>query len=348
MKIADFARELLFPFTDLAVLQAMFWFWVMSLLIDAAGLLGLWLAIAVVPAFFRYALYLLDARAAGRSPPPPAIELFNLVDGFWSLFPLLLIVAVSVGIFYLSEDVSPVAGLIACALALLFFPASMAILAVTRSPLQSLNPQAIRNMIGACGSDYLWVPGSIFVLSTAIGFFAIDTLPMFIVGLLSIYVFYLLFTMTGAILHSRHVAVMVDIPDSEAPDQTVVREQLIARRQKVANHAYGFVSRGNRAGGLSHIESWLLDNEGDSDDAWDWFFQEMLKWESTDHALFFAQKYLRRLLYRNRHHEALKLISRCLHENPRFRPEASDRERVLQLAAEHGRKDLIAQLGARV
>ena len=36
MKTAEVGRELLFPFTDLAVVQAMFWFWVMGLLIDAA------------------------------------------------------------------------------------------------------------------------------------------------------------------------------------------------------------------------------------------------------------------------------------------------------------------------
>lgn len=343
MKIAEAARELVFPFTDLAIVQAMIWFWLMSLLIDAAGFLGLWLAVIVLPAFFRYALYLLDARACGRTPPPPGIELFNIVGGFWSLFPLLLLASLA-GSLVIIKDLSPVAGLLMAVTILLIFPASMAILAVTRSPLQSLNPVAIRHMIVSCGPDYLWVPASILLLSTAIGLMAIDTLPMFLVEFLAIYVFYLLFTMTGAILHARDVAVMVDIPDAQAPDETVVHEQLIAARQRVADHAYGFISRGNQAGGLSHIRTWLHDNENDSDDAWEWFFREMLEWESTEPALFYAQDYLSRLLYRSRDREALKLLSRCLHENPQFRPLAPDRARLLELAESNGRDDLLARL----
>lgn len=344
MKIAEAGRELAFPFTDLAVVQAMIWFWLMGMLIDAAGLLGIWLAAVVVPAFFRYALYLLEARAAGSTPPPPGIELFNLVDGLWSLFPLLLIVALSAGIFLVGSEVSPAAGVIACVLVLLFLPASLAILAITRSPLESLNPLAIRRMIDACGGDYLWVPGSVSLLSAAVALLAVKILPALLVELLAIYLFYLLFTMTGAILHANDVELMVEIPDPAAPDESAVRERSLEARRKVANHAYGFISRGNRAGGLSHIEDWLYEHEADSVEAWDWFFREMLRWESTEHALFFAQNYLSRLLYRNRQAEALKLLSRCLYEDPRFRPLAPDTERVLELVAEHGRDDLLALL----
>jgi hypothetical protein len=42
--------------------------------------------------------------------------------------------------------------------------------------------------------------------------------------------------------------------------------------------------------------------------------------------------------------EALKLIARCLHENPRWRPLQEDREEVNELALRHGREDLIALL----
>ncbi len=43
--------------------------------------------------------------------------------------------------------------------------------------------------------------------------------------------------------------------------------------------------------------------------------------------------------------EALKLVSRCLLENPEFRPLAEDRERVIELARQANHDELIRQLG---
>ena len=73
-------------------------------------------------------------------------------------------------------------------------------------------------------------------------------------------------------------------------------------------------------------------------------FHEMLKWESKDPALFFAQEYLGRLLEWQMDNEALKLIARCLHENAGWRPLPENRDDVNELAARHGRDDLITQM----
>ena len=42
--------------------------------------------------------------------------------------------------------------------------------------------------------------------------------------------------------------------------------------------------------------------------------------------------------------EALKLIARCLHENPRWKPGQAERDEVNELATRHGRDDLIRLL----
>jgi hypothetical protein len=91
MKATDIGRELLYPFTDVAILAAMITFALLAELADAARILGLWLALIILPAFFRYALYLLEARAHGRAAPVPGIEMFNLFENFWALFPAVLL-----------------------------------------------------------------------------------------------------------------------------------------------------------------------------------------------------------------------------------------------------------------
>ena len=115
------------------------------------------------------------------------------------------------------------------------------------------------------------------------------------------------------------------------------------REASVLNHAYGFFSRDNRAGALAHIRSALRD-ETDVDAAYYWYFSEMLRWESKDAALMLAQERLTELLRGERGVEAVKLISRCLLENPRFRPLPGDLDSALQVAARLDRDDLVRTL----
>ena len=68
----------------MAIALSIIAFWLFARLAMAAGLLGLWLALVVTPAFFRYLLYVLEARAAERSAPTLGGELFNWVENFWS------------------------------------------------------------------------------------------------------------------------------------------------------------------------------------------------------------------------------------------------------------------------
>ena len=135
----------------------------------------------------------------------------------------------------------------------------------------------------------------------------------------------------------------VDIQTPAETDETELAEDLDDERRKVANHAYGFISRGNREGGFAHIRQWI-DKEAARDEAYQWFFLEMLKWESREPALFFAQDYLGQLLRWGMDNEALKLIARCLHENPRWKPALADRNDVTELASRLGRNDLIRLL----
>jgi len=343
MKAADIGRELLYPLTDMAIVFAMIFYWLLFGLARNAGLLGIALLFLTVPAYLRYLLYLLEARANGKSAPVPDITMFNPADNFWTLTPLIPIaVAIWAGTL-LVNNISLFGVMPIGAAVLVIVPASMAVLAVTHSPAESLNPAAMKRMIGACGAAYFAGPIVLIVMSWLSIALYVAGVPLFLIDLGTSYQIVLLFSMTGAVLHTNNVAMQVSIEDPVEPTADDIARDLNHERQKVANHAYGFISRGNREGGFAHIRQWL-GNEQAVDEAHQWFFHEMLKWERKDPALFFAQEYLGRMLKSEMDNEALKLIARCLHESARWRPLPENRDEVHELAARHGREDLITLL----
>ena len=346
MKPIEVAREITYPLREAAIVLAMIGFWLLGSFARIGGLLGLFLAAILLPAFVRYASYLLEARAHGREAPVLGIELFNWMESFWSLFPLVQLVFLATLVFGLTTYVSATAAVTVAIVVLLLLPASFAVLGVTRAPLTSLNPVALLRLLKTVGPGYLWIPATTVFLSALLYFARRNGLPVFFANLLAIYIFFTLFTMTGALLRAHQIAAQIDIPAPLEPDENQVSARRAAERKRVANHAYGFVSRGNRTGGLQHIEAWL-GSDDTSDEAWLWFFNEMLTWESTDAALELAQKQLHRLLQEQREIEFIKLLSRCLLVDERFRPQPEIQQASIALLQDHGRNDLLGQLGYR-
>jgi hypothetical protein len=345
MKATDVGRELLYPLKSTAIVYAMVFYWFLFGLAYVAKLFGIALLFLTLPAYFRYLLYLLEARANDRPAPVPAIEMFNPADNLWTLTPLIhLALGIWAGFLLVSAN-SPVAAAVAGIAIVIIVPASMAVLAVTHSPLASLNPFNITRMVRACGTAYFLVPILLIAISSLLVVLFLAGVPPLLINLGVSYEVILLFSMTGAVLHAKNVAVQVDIAEPVEPDAEELARDLLRERQKVANHAYGFISRGNRNGGFAHIHEWL-EKETAAEEAWQWFFHEMLKWENKDPALFFAQEYLRRLLEWQSDHDALKLIARCLHENERWRPLREHRDQVEAMVERYGREDLLALLQA--
>lgn len=327
----------------MAVVLALITFLILEMFVEAVGLLGILLGAIVLPVYFRYLLILLEARAKGQEAPAIGVELINWFENFWGLFPLILLCLVIVGEYFLATNLSFAAALVPGVLVLFLFPASMAILAMTHSPVESLNPAAIFVLIKACGRVYLMIPLIIAAISVLIWYLVILDTPFVLTRAAAMYASFLMFTLTGKVLHANAVAITIDMPPQREPDAEQLDAELTRERTKALNHAYGFVSRGNQAGGLQHLYR-RIENEIDSDAAYQWFFVQMLKWESTDAALFFAQTYLTRLLLQKRDVEALKLMSRCLLENKRFKPLATDRDAALAAAERQGNEDLINYL----
>lgn len=343
LKAPAIIREIFYPLTETTVVLALVGFALLSSLAQAAGLLGVWLAVVIVPAFFRYLLHLLEARANGRNPPPPGIELFNWVQNFWSLFPLVLLCILIWGSYFLASNFSITAALLLGLLILFIFPASMAVLSMTRSPLESLNPAALFVLLRSCGLAYLLVPAVVVAMSLLVWYLVATGAPRIVTNAAEMYTLFLMFTLTGSVLREKGASISVDMPPAQEPAAEKLDADLTQERTRVLNHAYGFVSRGNRQGGLKHLAAWI-EKEVDAEEAYQWFFEQMLKWESNDAALFFAQKYLSWLLEHRRDVQVLKLIARCRLENERYKPLEEDRSAARAAAERQGNDELYEYL----
>lgn len=343
----ELLRELARPVTDAGLLLALVAFSFLLFVANAAGLLGLWLAVIVIPATYKYLLLVLYARAQGRPTPVPAIEQFNFVDSLWSLAPLVLQCVSLVGAWWLKTQGAELAARALGLGVLAVLPASLAILAVTHSPLAALNPLAWWRMARACGPLYAVIPIAFLAVAEVL-----STLGMRLLGpllpdalawsILTNYPLFLVFTLTGAVLHARGVAFDVDIaaPTEGKTDPVAV---LARTRENVLTHAYGFASRGNVSGALKHLEQAVAEDP-DPAGAWRFYCEKMLTWPSRDPALQLARSWLAWLLAQGREVEALKLLTRCLGENPAFRPWPADQPATLELVRRFNRDDLLEPL----
>ena len=342
MGFNDYLRELTFPARSLGTGLALITFFLLGQLISLAGLLGIWLAVMVVPAFSRYLILLAQARARGVEAEPPGIEYFSMIGNWWTLFPAVPVALFVWGSFFIGENYGPsAAGLFALGV-ITIVPAMMAVLIVTQSPLQSLNPVALTTLIRECGLSYWWAPVTLLGLP----FIAVllnKVMPDWLHSITGLYMVFAFYAVNGAVIREKKLMEEVYIDDPVEPDVEVQIANLEKEREFNLNHAYGLVSRGNRDGGLTHIYKWLQ-KDPDPDKAWDWFFARMMAWEESRHALFYAQRYLSRLIAQNDNIKVCKVILRCRMVDDTFRPLPEDLRAAIEAAEECGNRELANDL----
>lgn len=350
MTVNELLRELAYPIVNTAVLTALIAFFLLIeltlgvyfLLIqiaEVAGILVVALLVIILPAMFRFLLEVADARIAGRRVEQLGIEMFNWIVGVRALMPIVLPIGAVWALTEVTQGFGPLAALSLGLLSLFLYPASMAVLALTGSATGSVNPLALIALIRICGPSYLIIPAVPAGLAAAFYHLGQAGLPSFLLDFANVYLLFLLFSLTGAIVSGSDVAGHVEYLDPVEPEKELIDALAEKARVRILDHAYGLFSRGNRDGGLAHIQSHLDKSAAVADD-YRWFFEEMLRWEEREPALFFAQRYLSYLLSADDRHRALKVLSRCMLENPRFRPLPDIRDRIRELAHAQGRDDL--------
>lgn len=340
---ADVAREVFYPATQASVLLALLGFFLLLELAAFGRVFGVFLAALVLPAVLRYLMVLLQARTLGREPGPPGVELFLWTGSAWSLFPVVHAAVLVFTTRVLAAQLGALPALAVLAAGLALLPASLAALAVSRSPWQSIDPRTIAGVIRRCGASYWLVPG--YMAAAALLVAALGRLPVFdvIVEFVAFYLLFAGFALTGGIMRPQHFERDIDVPEPRPADAASVAAELLRRRRDALTRAYAMISRSNRAGGLAELAGWL-GKDPDPPSAWPWFFEQMLGWDDTDPALMLAQQYLGRLLGSGQQVAAVKLMLRCRLVNDAFRPLPEDRDAAFAAALACQHDELVSLL----
>jgi hypothetical protein len=331
LKPVDVVRALVYPLRDVSILLSSLLIFLLLEFALSGGILGLFLLFLVLPSLFRYLMRILESRSKGQDPGPLVAEDLLWIHSAWSLF-VIVHAAVLVYATYLLGSLYGLAAMLAINVLLaVVIPASLAVLAITRSPIECLNPRSVTGLISRTGSSYWILPTYFLLAAFLVWTLNARPLPDFVVELIGYYLIFAFFSLTGAVVQPYRFHKEVGIHEPVEPDQEAVDEDLQRERTNVLNHAYGFISRGNRAGGFKHIRGWLQ-QDPEPDNAWQWFFEQMMCWEIKEPALVFAQTYLSRLLQDNEYVAAVKLMMRCRLENEAFLPSPDDRELAREAA----------------
>ncbi|MGI9232508.1 MAG: hypothetical protein ACR2RD_02660 [Woeseiaceae bacterium] len=325
-KPSDIVRALAYPLTESSVLVPLIFFWLMVSLAGSIGLAGLFLMFLVLPALLRYQMILLEARARGVTPEVPGIEFFNWFGNGWTLFPVVIVIILTWATVAAGTRFGITGGILMLLFTGIFFPASIAVLAITHSPIQSLNPVALQRLWKKCAATF-WLANVFLVVFCWLSIVA-EALPMMLAVLLQMILTFSFFSLVGSLIRPYGLVEDIDIPGPQSHDASAAVDELEKVRGNALTHAYGFISRGNRDGGFRHLFD-CIDDDPDPVAAWAWFFDRMLAWDSPMPAMFFAQHYVHDHLKHGEQVAAVKLIMRCRLVDAQFRPFPDDLEAAI-------------------
>ena len=337
IRTTDIVRAIFAPLTELAILLPLAMFWALLSLGLYRLPLGIFILVLSLPPLFRYQSFVVEAYASGKVPGAFDAEYFNWVGTGWTMFPLFLAIVLGFVGARLT-DAWGVTGLwIAIVFASAVVPASLAVLAITHSALQALNPVALYRVFEQSGSQFIVAP--VYVLLLTWLTMNAGSLPLWAVVFSGVFMLFSVASLTGVLIAPFKLVEDVYIPDALEPDEETTAGDLQKLRESTLAHAYGFVSRNNRDGGFRHVIS-AIEEDPDPVAAWDWYLKMMFLWEDKIHALFFAQHYIRDALTHNEDVRALKVAMRCYRENEQFRPLRENVPALVEVAERTGNTEL--------
>jgi hypothetical protein len=311
-------------------------------LAGAAGSFGLVLRLLITLSLFRYGYAVLRNVANGWNHfPPPDVDSTKPCGQF-----TVVVHSVLFGLLLFLLATTPfIDGALRWPLLIVVsavFPASAAIMAMTRNAGAALNPAGIASLVGDLGGDYLKLLVVSLLLS---GFAALTTgVPWYLgvlVEIVAVWGYLALFLATGATLraHRTELDLMEGVDDAEQREE---RERQ-AQWQKILDRAYASVRSGLPAEAYRTIKE-LIESEGDSLEAYQWTFNGMLAWDDARHAAMLGERFAKRLWDEGRKVDALELAQRCRKLSPSFAPPAAFTAELAAYAREVGRHRLADDL----
>jgi hypothetical protein len=166
------------------------------------------------------------------------------------------------------------------------YPASVALLAVTRSLAAALNPLRIVKAVAGMGAGYL------YCLLASVAVLVLFRYAQTRGGLWYFPLIYGLFLqayLIGSIVYGRRHALGVDARRSPEAKAQRLRDRTVAIRNGISSHAYGFAGHGNLNGALNYVEAYIA-NEEDTLEVRLWMWQESLRWENGNFALAYGRR----------------------------------------------------------
>jgi len=341
VKPTEIIRAIVYPVVTPAVLIPLVIFWLFIAFALWGGIFGVLLLLLVTPAVFRSQAVLLEARARDAEPETPDIGFFSWFGNAWSLFPAPVVIGAVLLVDLVRRQQGEAAAAVLAVVACIVLPVFVTVLAVTRSPLQGLNPVALTRLARRCWGR-LWI-ASMYLLTALAGLGNAGELPVWLaVGMLLV-VGYAFFSLVGSLVAPFGLVDDVYIPEPVEKSAAEISAGTLRERRKTLDHAYAFASRGNGEGGLRHIMA-HVDREPDRIAAWGWFLDRMFCWENTGHALFFARHCLHDCLAQGDRVRAVKVLLRCRMEEERFLPLPDDIPAAIEAAEATGNHELAAVL----
>jgi hypothetical protein len=334
-------RAALLPLTELSVLLPILMFWALISFGVWRLPLGVIVIILSLPPLFRYHTMVLDSCARGETPGAFDAEFFDWIGKMWTLFPLPLALALLLGGAYADSAWGATGTWSVVVFAAVVYPASLALLTISNSPLEALNPVAIMRLYRKARETF-WIAPLYFLAVIQLSIEA-EALPTFAAIFIQLVLFFSFAAVTGALIQPFALFRDVRIPDGIEKDEGTVAAEVESAREAVLSHAYGFISRDNRGGGFSHIME-EIKRDPVPGRAWAWYFDHMLRWEDKQHALFFAQHHIADMLDHGEEIPAFKTIMRCRSINESFKPYPDDIPRAIEAAERNGNTELAAVL----
>jgi len=289
----------------------------------AQGLFGFLLGFMITLSMFRFAYHVLREVALGRkyiTPPdlestnPVGETAFALHAALYTLLPMMLLLLPRIiGPGPMAESVRAI-GLV---VVLGTFPASIAVMAMTRNPGAALSPASIGAVIKVLRGDYLLLLGW---CAAVLGLAALAEALLgggggIIDNIIEVWGFLALFALVGSAIRAHRA-------DFDYADVDEIRAQHAEDDRRRAWHsavdrAYASIRSGFVEQGYNTLKQ-LIAAERDSLEIYQWVFNRMLDWKEQKFALDLGRRFVIRLVEEKHEQAALDLIQQCRRLSPAF------------------------------
>ena len=315
------------------------------------ALFGLVVFFMVSLSIFRFAYHVLREVALGRKYiTPPDLESTNPVGEFsfalhgalYTLSPIMFtLMPLIIGDGPTAQYIRGLGLLVVLG----SFPASVAVMAMTRNTAAALSPISIGAVIKVLRFDYVlllgWCAAVLVLAALAAALFGGGS--GILDEIIGVWGFLALFALVGSAIRAHRADfdyADVDEIRAQHADEDRKRAWTAAVDRAYASIRSGFVDQGY------HTLKQLIASEHDSLEVYQWVFNRMLDWQEQKFALDLARRFVVRLVEEKREPAALDLIQQCRRLSPTFDVPREAAAHLSGYARSIGRPKLAEELAA--